>query len=97
MLAIFPEGHPTIDPHHTRKAGEEFLPFAHGFAHIVRAAQRRGLPSIPVLPLGFHYAQGGARCVIHARIGEPLYLTAGGGEALLAARAEAVVRRLSRS
>ena len=95
VLAIFPEGYPTIDPHGTRKVGEEFLPFAPGFAHIVRAAQRRGIERVPVLPLGFHYDENGARRIIRARLGQPLFLLAGEPEHALAARMETAVRALS--
>jgi putative membrane protein len=73
VLAIFPEGFPTIDPEGSRKLSHDaFLPFRSGFLAIVALAQRDGA-RIPILPAGLAYARG-TRWQVTLRLGAPLYL-----------------------
>ena len=76
VLAIFPEGYPTIDPVRARKTSDdEILPFARGLGAIVARAERRGAPRIPIIPAGFRYRKRGPRRYdVRLRLGEPMYL-----------------------
>jgi 1-acyl-sn-glycerol-3-phosphate acyltransferase len=61
VLAIFPEGYPTIDPVRSRKSSDdEFLPFARGLCAIAAQAERRGAGRIPIVPAGLRYVPRGA-------------------------------------
>ncbi len=96
LLAIFPEGYPTIDPAGTRKAGDDaFLPFAPGVAAIAARAQAQAGTKIPVVPVGFAYAPAeGGRFDITMRAGEPL-VYGGGSRTAFARDLEERVRELS--
>jgi len=74
LLAIFPEGYPTIDPSGSRKASDdEFLPFAPGLFAIVERAERARGARIPILPVGFAYAPASdGRYDVSMRIGLPI-------------------------
>jgi len=96
LLAIFPEGYPTIDPAGTRKADDDaFLPFAPGVAAIAARAQAQAGTEIPVVPVGFAYAPAErGRFDITMRAGEPL-VYGGGSRAAFARGLEERVRELS--
>lgn len=97
VLAIFPEGYPTIDPVRSRKATDDaFLPFAPGLLSIVAQAQRGGGPCVPIVPVGFRYELRGRRYDVTMRLGAPLALGSDGGsrDALLQ-ELERRVRQLS--
>jgi putative membrane protein len=74
LLAIFPEGYPTIDPSGSKKASDdEFLPFAPGLFAIVERAERARGSRVPILPVGFTYARADEeRYDVRMRIGAPL-------------------------
>jgi 1-acyl-sn-glycerol-3-phosphate acyltransferase len=55
VLAIFPEGYPTVDPVATRKRDGEWLPFAPGYLAVAERA-RRGGALVPLVPAGLSYA-----------------------------------------
>jgi putative membrane protein len=95
LLAIFPEGYPTIDPSGSKKAADdEFLPFASGLFAIVERAERACGARIPILPVGFAYARADERRYdVAMRIGEPLERGANRRASLAAL--EARVRALS--
>ncbi len=95
LLAIFPEGYPTIDPSGSKKTSDDaFLPFAPGLFAIVERAERARGSSIPILPVGFTYARADEdRYDVAMRIGTPLARGANRRAAL--AELEARVRDLS--
>jgi putative membrane protein len=97
LLAIFPEGYPTIDPAGTRKLGDDaFLPFAPGVAAIAARAQAQAGAPIPVVPIGFTYARAErGRFDITMRAGEPL-VYGGGSRTAFVRNLEERVRELSR-
>ncbi|MBD5603728.1 MAG: 1-acyl-sn-glycerol-3-phosphate acyltransferase [Candidatus Eremiobacteraeota bacterium] len=74
VLAIFPEGYPTIDPAGTRKTDPgAFLPFAPGLFAIAERAERVTGAPIPIVPVGFRYASANdGRVDVAMRIGAPL-------------------------
>lgn len=95
LLAIFPEGYPTIDPVTTRKGGEEWLPFAPGFLKIVEMAAREGI-SVPLIPAGFSYRfPAGRRAEVTLRYGAPIVPGERFVRRDLLARVENEVHRLS--
>ena len=97
ILTIFPEGYPTIDPHGSKKtSNDEFLPFDTGFLAIARAAQRRTGLDIPLIPVGFDYAESAkGQWDITMRVGAPVYLRTYSDEAALLADITSRVRTLS--
>jgi putative membrane protein len=97
LLAIFPEGYPTIDPAGSRKnADDAFLPFAPGLLAIVERAERALGAPVPIVPVGFHYAPAArGRYDIAMRLGPPLYRSADRSRAAFTSLLEARVRALS--
>jgi putative membrane protein len=97
LLAIFPEGYPTIDPAGTRKPSDDaFLPFAPGILAIVELAERKARAEIPIVPVGFRYARASAdRFDVAMRLGEPLRRASGETRPAFMQRLEARVRALS--
>jgi 1-acyl-sn-glycerol-3-phosphate acyltransferase len=96
VLAIFPEGYPTIDPVRSRKTADDaFLPFAPGLLTIVAQAQRGSQAPIPIVPVGFAYVRDGQRFDVTMRLGHPLFLAAGSSRRDLLAELERRVRLLS--
>ncbi len=75
LLAIFPEGYPTIDPAGSHKATDDaFLPFAPGVLAIAARAEATGAMRVPIVPIGFAYERlDDARFRIAMRAGAPLY------------------------
>ncbi|MBD5634704.1 MAG: 1-acyl-sn-glycerol-3-phosphate acyltransferase [Candidatus Eremiobacteraeota bacterium] len=96
LLAIFPEGYPTIDPAGSRKPSDDsFLPFASGLLAIVERAERLSASAVPVLPVGFRYVPAGAeRFDVTMRVGAPLQ-RGGVARAAFMHELEARVRALS--
>lgn len=95
VLAVFPEGFPTIDPQGPRKLSEDaFLPFRPGFLAIVALAQRSGGKPIPILPAGLAYTRG-ARWQVTLRLGAPLFLESSSERAALLETVAARVKALS--
>jgi putative membrane protein len=97
LLAIFPEGYPTIDPAGSRKGADDaFLPFAPGLLAIVERAERALAAPVPILPVGFHYAAAArGRYDVAMRVGPPLHRGAVPSRAAFTALLEARVRALS--
>ena len=97
LLAIFPEGYPTIDPAGSRKPDDDaFLPFAPGVLAIVERAERAMNAAVPVLPVGFRYARAtGSRFDITMRVGAPLERAPGTAREDVTRALEARVRALS--
>jgi 1-acyl-sn-glycerol-3-phosphate acyltransferase len=94
-LLVFPEAYPNIDLFYTPKSGDEdFLPFRHGFAKLVRLAQRSSHSRIPVIPAGLEYRRG-PRYSVTVRFGAPVFLERGSDISAFAAMIEGQVRRLS--
>ena len=94
-LLVFPEGYPNIDLFYTPKSGDQdFLPFRHGFAKLVRMAQRSSHARIAVVPAGLEYRRDG-RYVITLRFGIPEFLERGADVSAFAATIERQVRLLS--
>ncbi len=100
LLAIFPEGYPTIDPNGSPKsAPDEFLPFQPGVVRIASIAQHQLGREVPLIPAGFGYRQDGDAWRIALRFGPPLTLAGASADhrdATLARLADAV-RALSES
>lgn len=96
LLAIFPEGYPTIDPAGSRKTEDDFLPFAPGIVAIVAQAETAGGTRVPIVPVGFRYrALDERRFDVVMRAGPPLYRSPGQNRAALMSELEARVRALS--
>ncbi|MGP6157456.1 MAG: lysophospholipid acyltransferase family protein [Vulcanimicrobiaceae bacterium] len=94
VLAVFPEGFPTIDPEGSRKPSDDaFLPFRPGFLAIVALAQRSGA-RIPIVPAGLAYTRG-VRWQVALRFGAPLYLESESRRATLLEAVSARVKTLS--
>lgn len=73
IVVIFPEGYPNIDPSYTPKQDlNEFLPFKPGFLKILRAAEKKGKRTIPIIPAGLCYRPGASWEAI-LRFGEPIW------------------------
>jgi putative membrane protein len=94
VVAVFPEGYPTIDPAGPTKPDREtILPFRPGVVRFAQLAERAGAGQIPIVPAGFWYAPDSRRRVV-LRLGRPW--SVGDGEPrALAAGLEAAVRALS--
>ena len=74
VVAVFPEGFPTIEPGERRtRADGELLAFAAGFTSIAQLAQRGGRPAVPIVPAGLEYHRAGAGYDVTLRFGEPLF------------------------
>lgn len=73
IVAIFPEGYPTIDPSGSLKADDDaFLPFAQGLGAIAQRARNDGV-NPAIVPVGFAYQRAANdRWSIVARIGAAL-------------------------
>jgi 1-acyl-sn-glycerol-3-phosphate acyltransferase len=97
LLAIFPEGYPTIDPAGSRKPDDDaYLPFAPGVVAIAERAERTLGVAIPILPVGFHYRPAAkGRFDVTMRVGEPLARSANASRSAVIADLEARVRALS--
>jgi putative membrane protein len=94
-LLVFPEGYPNIDPFYTPKSGDDdFLPFRHGFAKLVRLAQHSSHTRIAVVPAGLEYRRR-SRFEVTLRFGRPVFLERGGDVGVFAAAVERQVRLLS--
>lgn len=75
VLAVFPEGYPTIDPVYVRKPdGDGYLPFKPGFLTIAALAQRAGDMRVPLIPTGFRYHRTTQGWDVDVRLGPPAYL-----------------------
>ncbi|MBC5809458.1 MAG: hypothetical protein GIW95_01155 [Candidatus Eremiobacteraeota bacterium] len=75
MVAVFPEGAPTIDPAGSRKpAVDAYLPFGGGFLTMAALAQRRTGGRVPMFPVGFKYVRDREGWTVRVRIGTPAYL-----------------------
>lgn len=94
LLAIFPEGYPTIDPTFTPKTkDDEILPFQRGFARLAAAAQREGI-RVPVVPAGFVYRREPTWSA-QLRFGPARYIDPDCGSTALHDLIESDVRELS--
>ncbi len=94
-LLVFPEGYPNVDLFYTPKSGDhDFLPFRHGFAKLVRMAQRSSHTRIAVVPAGLEYRRD-RRYEITLRFGMPEFLERGADVSAFAATIEQQVRLLS--
>lgn len=96
VLAVFPEGAPTVDPRPSGKE-TEWLPFAPGYLAIAERARREGTP-LPLIPTGLHYS--GARAkpdAIALRFGPPERIRDARDRAAVGRRIEACVRALSQA
>ena len=95
VVAIFPEGYPTIDPAGSRKASDDaFLPFRGGVLRLAVAAARATGAAVPIVPAGFAYrARANGRFAVTLRLGEPLFATRAAGGFL--EELESRVRELS--
>jgi 1-acyl-sn-glycerol-3-phosphate acyltransferase len=95
LLVIFPEGYPNIDPGYTPKADNHgFLPFKRGFLAIARAAERRLVTSLPIIPTGLQYSSG-KTWQAHVRFGEPIKRESFASDNELIGYCEEEVRQLS--
>jgi 1-acyl-sn-glycerol-3-phosphate acyltransferase len=95
LLAIFPEGFPTVDPVARRKREDEWLPFASGYLSIAERARRAGVP-VPLVPAGFSYAGPAERPArITLRFGAPHLIGAPSERRHVASELESRVRALS--
>lgn len=95
-LVVFPEGHPTIDPHPNPKhRALAFLPFKRGFADLaVRAAAERNEP-IPVVPVAFRYESQGSGWQVAMEVGAPRWVTAADSPLTITCEVEAAARTLA--
>ncbi len=97
VLAIFPEGYPTIDPFSTVKTSpDEILPFRSGFIALAAKAGRHDTLSIPIIPVGLQY-QEGKPLRLTIRFGAPMYRTPEVSRQALLLQVEYQVRALSRA
>lgn len=95
VVAIFPEGYPTIDPEWRTKPDEtSFLPFRSGFIRLVQHAERAGAERTPILPAGFWAAPPDYRRIV-LRLGAPRFTT-DAPPGRLRAEIERAVQTLSR-
>ncbi len=96
VVAIFPEGYPTIDPAGSRKpADDAFLPFRNGVLRLALGAARSSGREVPIVPAGFAYrALPEGRYSVTLRLGAPLIASPSNGETLIA-ELEDRVRELS--
>ena len=95
LLVIFPEGYPNIDPGYTPKVDNHgFLPFKRGFLAIARAAERRLVTSLPIIPTGLQYISG-KTWQAHVRFGAPIKRESFASDNELIGYCEEEVRQLS--
>jgi putative membrane protein len=96
IVAIFPEGYPTIDPAGSRKPSDDaFLPFRNGVLRLALGAARSSGLEVPVVPAGFAYrALSGGRYAVTLRLGTPMIASDARGDTFIAAL-EDRVRELS--
>jgi putative membrane protein len=95
VVAIFPEGFPTIDPAGSRKPDDGWLPFASGYLTIAERARRLGA-NVPLIPTGFSYGgSGDAPNTITLRFGAPETIRTPGERRNLARTIEERVHELS--
>jgi hypothetical protein len=96
IVAIFPEGYPTIDPAGSRKPSDDaFLPFRNGVLRLALGAARSSGREVPIVPAGFAYRtlpQG--RYAVTLRLGAPMIASDARGETFIA-ELEDRVRELS--
>lgn len=98
VLAIFPEGFPTIDPAGSLKTrDDEYLPFRPGVLAIAAHAERAGAGVIPIVPAGLAYAREGSRTRVTLRLGQPLRDATRRPRAEVLEELERRVRELSRA
>ncbi|MGH7727404.1 MAG: lysophospholipid acyltransferase family protein [Vulcanimicrobiaceae bacterium] len=95
LLAIFPQGSPTIDPLAPRNATAGWLPFAGGYLTVAERARRLGL-AVPLIPTGFSYrGQAERPASVTLRFGVPERIASACERSATGARLEARVRVLS--
>jgi 1-acyl-sn-glycerol-3-phosphate acyltransferase len=94
LLAIFPEGYPTVDPVSRRKDTTGWLPFHAGFATILERAVCAGTP-VSLIPAGFAY-EGAKRPRVVLRFGPAIVVAPESSRERLVEVAESAVRALSR-
>ncbi len=96
VVAIFPEGYPTIDPAGSRKTSDgDFLPFRSGVLRLALGAARATGAPVPIIPAGFAYAPlPRSRFAVTLRLGAALYARAAQPETFVE-ELEARVRELS--
>jgi putative membrane protein len=94
VVAIFPEGYPTIDPEWRTKPDDmTILPFRSGFVRFVCRAERTGAGPVPIIPAGIWAAPPDYRRFI-LRFG-PAHFTRNVAPARLVDEIEHAVRALS--
>jgi putative membrane protein len=95
VVAIFPEGFPTIDPAGSRKPDDGWLPFASGYLTIAERARRLGA-TVPLVPAGLSYAGSeDAPATITLRFGAPEMIRTPGERRNFAKTIEERVHELS--
>jgi putative membrane protein len=95
VLAIFPEGYPTIDPVATRKRDDEWLPFAEGYLAVAERARRAGT-RVPLVPAGLSYAGPSSKpTAITLRFGSPEWIASPAERRSVARSLEERVHELS--
>ncbi|MCS6802938.1 MAG: lysophospholipid acyltransferase family protein [Chloroflexota bacterium] len=95
VVAIFPEGYPTIDPEWRMKKDDTvILPFRPGFLRFAQYAERTGAGAVPIIPAGIWAAPPTYRRIV-LRLGAPRFASEA-AEATLIREIEDAVRALSR-
>lgn len=95
-LVVFPEGHPTIDPHPNPKRGElVFLPFKRGFADLAVLAAAERNAELPVVPVCFRYRPQGPRWQVDMEVGVPRWVRADDSPLIVASELEATIRGMA--
>jgi putative membrane protein len=95
LVAVFPEGYPTIDPEwRTKPDDTTLLPFRRGFLRFVQSAERAGAGRVPIIPVGIWAAPPDYRWVL-LRLGPPQF-TSDAPPPKLLRQIEEAVRTLSR-
>jgi 1-acyl-sn-glycerol-3-phosphate acyltransferase len=96
VVAVFPEGYPTIDPVFARKPeGDGYLPFKAGFLTMTALAQRGGDLRVPLIPAGLRYQRRLEGWDVDVRLGPPSYLDPRTNREILLGRLALQVRALS--
>ena len=97
VVAIFPEGYPTIDPAGSRKATDDaFLPFRNGVLRLALGAARATGTDIPIVPAGFSYApRADGKLTVRMRMGRPMFVAGSRADGFVE-ELERRVRELSR-
>ncbi len=96
VLAVFPEGYPTIDPVRSHKSSDDaFLPFRAGMLAIVARAEAAGASPVPIVPAGFAYVRSARGFDVILRLGAPLHLASAPSRGALLRELETRVRALS--